>query len=137
MSSSLVWFLGRLRAIWVVFGSSSFPSIYSFPRLGIKTNGSRRTESLKEKGHKFAPKAPITSKFHVRRSRMRPLLLICLLHSSHLYPEKELRAAKLCKHLLREPLNEALFTTHFTQTIGISPSNLRLVIMGTMVTKLL
>ena len=49
----------------MVFGSSSFPSIYIlFQTWGPKP--SRRTESPKEKGHKFAPgKTLIASKFQV------------------------------------------------------------------------
>ena len=67
---------------------------YSFPRLGTKT---KPPESSKEKKNRsqgfYRLEIP-------RRSRTIPPLAIRLLHSSRLYAEKELRATKLCKHLL-------------------------------------
>ena len=98
------------------FCYSSFPSIYLFPKFGDRDEAAER-RSPKEKGHIFAPKASIASKFLTI-----PPLPIVLLHLRRLYTERVLRASKLCKHLLREPSDEALFTSRVTETVGRSLS---------------
>ena len=104
----------------MVFGSSSFPSIYSLPKVGHRDQAA---EWIQGKGHKVFDRLEIP-----RRSRTIPPLPIRLLHLSCLYTEKELRAAKLCKHLLRKPSNSA-FTRWKTKlkTVGRTLSDPRLV----------
>ena len=95
----LVRFLGRFRwflvPLYTVTKLPNGKAISSFPRLRLLRNSTYITDDSSA--------------------------TIRLIYSSLLYTEKALRAAKLCKHLLREPSNDALFTTLFIQTVGSDP----------------
>ena len=100
-----------------------FFSLYIFFTKGWAPRPSCRTDSPKGKGHKVFDRLEIP-----RRSRTIPPLLIRLLHLNRLYTEKELRAAKLCKHLLRKPSNSAFIRWKTKlKTVGRTLSDPRLV----------
>ena len=115
VSLSLLRFLGRILV------SILFPIyIYPFPKLETETtppNGDHR----RKRAINSLPRLRSPSKFHVDHWR-NLRLPIRLFHSSRLYTEKELRAAKLCKHLLRELSDEAKLTSYVAEAVGKSLS---------------